>query len=482
MAYKHGVFGSEVPTSIVPMVETTAGLPVIFGTAPLHLAMDPAEVNRPYLCYSYAEAVGLFGYSDDWKKFTICEAMHVLFGLFARGPVVFVNVLNPEKHKTSETDKEIPLVSGSATLTAPVMVGTLKVKKASAGQALKVNEDFTASHDEDGKLVITALEGGDLASADKIFVSYDAINPEAVEEEDIIGGVNVDTGAYEGLETLNQVFPLTRLVPGFVLAPGWSDKPTVAAVMTAKAANINSHFQAQVICDIPTDAVKKYSDAPAWKEENSYTGANQVACWPMTRMGDRIIHLSLQVLGAALTVDSANDDIPYVSPSNQTMKANGLCLADGTEVVLGPDTAEYLNGQGIVTGLNFIGGWVVWGNRTGCYPAINDTKDSFIPVRRMFNWVDTKLVLTYWSKVDAPINKRLIQTVVDSVNLWLNGLTAVGAILGGRVEFRSDENPSTNILDGKVKFHIYLTPPTPAREIDFVKEYDVSYLSNLFTN
>ena len=30
MAYKHGVYTSEVPTSIVPAVNSTAGLPVIF--------------------------------------------------------------------------------------------------------------------------------------------------------------------------------------------------------------------------------------------------------------------------------------------------------------------------------------------------------------------------------------------------------------------------------------------------------------------
>ena len=52
MAYKHGVYVSEVPTSIVPAVNTTAGLPVVFGTAPVHLATDRADTNKPVLCYS----------------------------------------------------------------------------------------------------------------------------------------------------------------------------------------------------------------------------------------------------------------------------------------------------------------------------------------------------------------------------------------------------------------------------------------------
>ena len=37
MSYRHGVYVSEVPTSILPPVRTEAGLPVVFGTAPVNL-------------------------------------------------------------------------------------------------------------------------------------------------------------------------------------------------------------------------------------------------------------------------------------------------------------------------------------------------------------------------------------------------------------------------------------------------------------
>ncbi len=69
-----------------------------------------------------------------------------------------------------------------------------------------------------------------------------------------------------------------------------------------------------------------------------------------------------------------------------------------------------------------------------------------------------------WQKVDAPITRRLVDTVMDSINIWLNGLTASGYILGGRVEFLEEENPSTSIMDGNIKFHLYLTPPSPAEK------------------
>lgn len=481
MAYKHGVYVSEVPTSIVPAVNTTAGLPVVFGTAPVHLATDRAATNKPVLCYSYAEAVQQLGFSKDWAKYTLCEVMYSQFALYNRGPVVFVNVLDPKTHKKSVTDKSVDIADKVATLDAPVLLDTLKIKASAVGSVLVAGSDYEAAYDDDGVLVITLLDGGTAAEATSLNLEYDELDPAAVDKDDVIGGINVSDGSVKGLECLNKVFPLTGLVPGIVLAPGWSQDPTVAAVMKAKAGNINSHFKAITLNDVPTDSVKKYTDVKAWMNQNSYNDTAQVVCWPMVKMGDDIYHMSTHVLGVIATVDSANDDIPYESPSNKSMQINGCCLKDGTEVVLGPDEAGYLNGQGVVTALNFIGGWKCWGNRTACYPANTDPKDAFISIRRMFYWQAQTFIQTYWAKVDKPINKRLIQTVMDSENIRLNGLTAQGCILGGRVEFRDDENPVTNLMDGIIKFHTYITPCAPAREIENVLEYDPAYFETLFS-
>jgi hypothetical protein len=155
-------------------------------------------------------------------------------------------------------------------------------------------------------------------------------------------------------------------------------------------------------------------------------------------------------------------------------------VANKEEVWMGPEQAGYLNGQGVVTALNFVGGWKCWGNRTGCYPSVTDVKDSMIPIRRMFNWIGNTLTLTFWQKVDYPANRRLIETIVDSANIWLNGLAARQFILGGRVEFQVDENPVTDLMDGNIKFHVYVTPPSPAKEISFILEYDPAYVATLF--
>ena len=40
------------------------------------------------------------------------------------------------------------------------------------------------------------------------------------------------------------------------------------------------------------------------------------------------------------------------------------------------------------------------------------------------------------------------------------------------------ENLLTNLMAGKIVLHVYLTPPSPAQEIDFVLEYDASYVES----
>jgi len=176
--------------------------------------------------------------------------------------------------------------------------------------------------------------------------------------------------------------------------------------------------------------------------------------------------------------DTGNGGCPYESPSHKGLQCDGLCLEDGTEVNLTLAQANYLNGIGVDTALNFMSGWVAWGNYTACYPSNTDVKDYFIPVSRMFGWVGNSLVKTFWSKLDKPMTRRLIDTVLDSANIWLNGLVGMGYLLGARVEMLENENPLTNLMAGIIKLHVYMTPPSPAQEIDFVLEYDASYVTS----
>ncbi|QGQ95867.1 phage tail sheath family protein [Paenibacillus psychroresistens] len=484
MAYKHGVFVSEIPTSIIPPVLATAGLPVVFGTAPINLGADQQYANKPFLAYSKEEAIAALGYSSDWEKYSLCEFMVSYFDLFNVAPVVFVNVLNLTDHKLAIVDTARTLVGGIVKLAQTgILLNTLVLKLTVGGTLLVKNTDYTAAFNSAGEVVITRVVGGLLVAANSTFVaSYDYLDAAAVDSADIIGGVDGTTGAVTGLELINKVFPLFQLVPGQIVAPGWSHNSAVAAVMVAKASSINGLFKAIAITDVDaTNAgADLYTEVPAWKNTNNYSSTFQLVGWPKLMLDDVIYYMSSQLAGLISKTDALNDDIPYVSPSNQNLQAVSAVTAAGLEVSLGPDQAAYLNGNGIITAMNFIGGWKLWGNYTGAFPASTDVKDVFGSIRRMFNWVGNTIILTFMSKVDSPMKKRTIDSIVDSLNIWLNGLTARGALLGGHVEFRTSENPSTDLLAGKVNLHVFLTPPVPMQEINFALEFDVNNLNALF--
>ena len=84
----------------------------------------------------------------------------------------------------------------------------------------------------------------------KANVKYDAVDPTQVTKSDIIGGYSVSTHKTTGLELINSVFPRFTKVPDLILCPNWSHDPEVAAVMSAKAENINGLFEAEAILDV----------------------------------------------------------------------------------------------------------------------------------------------------------------------------------------------------------------------------------------
>lgn len=88
---RHGSRVREVPTSLSAPVVATATLPVVFGTAPINLAVTLENVNKPVIAYSFPEFAKALGYSDDWKRYTLCEMADLAFRQVGVGPVIFVN-------------------------------------------------------------------------------------------------------------------------------------------------------------------------------------------------------------------------------------------------------------------------------------------------------------------------------------------------------------------------------------------------------
>lgn len=462
----HGVYVGEQATSVSTPVVAQSGIPFVVGSAPVQSAENGAKVGVPVLCTSWDEAVEKLGYSDNWEKYTLCEFMYSHFKLYGRQPVILCNVLDVSK--TSEVAAAAMDVTEHQVKLPIEAVRSSVTVKTSEGTALEEGTDYGIYTDGE-KLVIEMMSGSAAYGDQSLTVGYASVT-----------GTVTAADVAAGFEAAELCLTLLGVVPDLFAAPGWSENAAVAAVMAVKAAGTNGVFRGKALVDIDCSAsgAASCTDAVAKKTANNLTDKDMVVCWPMVRKDGRTYHMSTQLAGLMAQVDADNEGIPYESPSNKGLQCDGLALADGTEVLLTHAQANTLNAAGIITAINFVNGWVAWGSCTGCYPGNTDVKDYLLPVSRMFGWVGNTLVKTFWGKLDQPMNRRLIDTILDSANIWLNGLVGRQYLLGARVEMIEAENPLENLMAGIIKLHVYLTPPGPAQEIDFTLEYDASYVSS----
>ena len=339
--------------------------------------------------------------------------------------------------------------------------------------------DYTAAYDTDGNTVITFTTAGTAKIVDdKVAITYREIDPSAVTSSTVVGGVDLMTGDNTGLECIDDIYPKLGVVPGTIIAPKFSASSDVAAVMAAKANGINGTFKAIAIADLPTATATRYTDVPNVKSGSNFANSFLVATWPKVALSGEQYHLSTQLAALMCVVDAARDNVPFKSPSNENLQCDSAVLASGKEVYLGKDLANYVNGQGVVTALNF-GGWRSWGVYTSAFPTDTDPIN-FIAVRRMMNWICNTLVLNFFSRIDSPMNRVLVDAVLDSVQLWLNGLTKSGAILGGEIAFLEDDNPQTELSAGNMLFRLNVGFAVPAQEIEFTVQFNPEYFSSLF--
>ena len=221
----HGVNASKTSNGAITPVSVDTGVHFVVGTAPVQ--MVNGKVNEVIMASSYKEAVQALGYSDDWKKYSLCEEIYTAFTLFNSAQVFFVNVLDPKKHKKTVDETQMDVVDGQIVLPAEAIAGSVEITGKTAG------EDYEVFY-SDTNCVVEFLK----ETTGKLTVKYDAVDASQVTKSDIIGGYSVSTHKTTGLELINNVFPLYTKVPDLILCPNWSHDAEVAAVMSAKAENI----------------------------------------------------------------------------------------------------------------------------------------------------------------------------------------------------------------------------------------------------
>ena len=140
--------------------------------------------NVPIIAYSYKEAAQQLGYSDDFKKYTLCQSIDASFRVLNVAPIILINVLDPKKHKRANKEVKVAVESMQATVEITgILADTVEVK--SGETVLEKDTDYITSFDSDGFLLISLVAGGAGAAVAELTVNSTSIDPSR-EATDII--------------------------------------------------------------------------------------------------------------------------------------------------------------------------------------------------------------------------------------------------------------------------------------------------------
>jgi phage tail sheath protein FI len=342
-----------------------------------------------------------------------------------------------------------------------------------------LDEDY--SIDDFGN--ITVLKLTSIAEGSTIKCTYKRLDATTVDNAQIIGDIDAGTDTHTGMQCWDLVFTLFGFNPKILIAPGYSSAAAITAELLVKA----SKYRAHALVDAPAGTV--IADAIAGRGPagsiNFYTSDKRaVLCYPMLKAYDEATNANQdrpysQFLAGVMAAVDYNEGY-WTSPSNHEIK--GIVGVERT-ITWGINDAfskaNLLNEKGITTiAMGYGTGIRTWGNRSAAFPS-STAPSNFIAVQRVADILHESLELAMLQFIDQPINKALIDAIMETVNAFMRTLIGRGAIVDGTCTFDAAKNSPTELAAGHLTFDLNFMPPTPAERITFESFIDINLLKSL---
>lgn len=474
--YIHGAYG-QIKAVGARVSGKSRNTMIYVGTAPVQTVESGAKnVNIPILINNIAEARKYLGYSDDWASYTLCEAMHVHLENKGVGPLVFINVLDPEKHKSAESGNiSKKPENGRVTIAAAenIILDSVTVKTSGGSITEKVKgKDYSISYNSDKKTItIAELYGGALGT-EALTITYSSVDPSKVTEADVIGSSD-GLGLNKGIFAMKDVYQTTGYIPSFLLCPGFSSIPAVHSVMHQNCEKVNGHWDAYALVDLPiTDksSTVTLDTAPTFKSANGYTHEGETVYYPLVEGTDgQIYHLSTLAAANLQELLLNQDGIPYKTASNTDCSIiQNLYLGEAYKGRIFDDSIinEKLNKNGIASAA-FVGGrWAIWGAHSADYNQDNaDSVNVAETNRMMLYYISNDFQERRMKDVDKPLTPNDIKSIVAEEQARLDALVKIGALTYGEVTLSADTQAKSDILNGDYSFAFSVTTTPLAKSL-----------------
>lgn len=362
-----------------------------------------------------------------------------------------------------------PLADESAfPLNTPVLVaGSLR-------EAAKLKARADTESNGEGTLPSALDSIFDQAGAVVVVVRVEQGENEQATIANIIGGVNAQTGQYEGMKVLLGAESVVGAAPRILVAPGFThQRASGANAVVSELLGVAERLRAVVVADGPNktdDAAKQYA--------GDFGSARVYVVDPWVRKldGDGAVvsvPASPCVAGIIARVDS---DVGFwASPSNKevfgivgTHRPVDFSLGDSSA------RANLLNEAKVATIIRQ-NGYRLWGNRT----LSADPKWAFLSVRRTADMINESLLRAHLWAVDRGITKTHVADVVEGVSAYLRSLKARGAIINGRCWADPELNTADQIQQGKLFIDFDFSPVYPNERLTFRSHLTNEYLTEV---
>ena len=471
--YKHGAYG-VIQAVGSRVADESQGAIVYVGTAPVHNVEGGANnVNKPIVVNNIAEARKYFGYSDEWDKYTLCEAMHVHLENKGVGPLVFINVLNPATHKASEsgTVSKTP-ENGRVTIPAAqdIILDSVVVK---SGNTAKIKgTDYAIAYNVEKKTItISELTAGALGTS-ALTITYNTIDASAVTTADVIGasdGLGLNTGIF----AIKNVYQLTGYIPAYLAAPGFSSVPAVHAPLYQHSVKVNGHWDVYMFVDLPIvngETPLTLDTAKTYKNGNGYTKENETVFFPLAQGTDgKIYHLSVLAAANFQELLLAQDGIPYKTASNTDCSLiENLYLGASNTGRIYDDSIinEKLNKNGIASAAYVGGRWAIWGCHSADYDQENGDQINVAETNRMMlYYISNDFQHRRTPDVDKPMTANDLQTIIAEEQTRVDALLNIGALTRGVVTLNADAQARSDIMNGDYSFLFDITTTPLAKSL-----------------
>ena len=471
--YKHGAYG-VIQAVGSRVADESQGAIVYVGTAPVHNVEGGANnVNKPIVVNNIAEARKYFGYSDEWDKYTLCEAMHVHLENKGVGPLVFINVLNPATHKASDagTVSKTP-ENGRVTIPAAqdIILDSVVVKSDNTTK-IKGTDYAIAYNIEKKTITISELTAGALGTS-ALTITYNTVDASAVTAADVIGtsdGLGLNTGVF----AIKNVYQLTGDIPAYLAAPGFSSVPAVHAAMYQNSVKVNGHWDVYMFVDLPimnSETPLTLDTAKTYKNGNGYTKENETVFFPLAQGNDgKIYHLSVLAAANFQELLLSQDGIPYKTASNTdcSLIENLYLGASNTGRVYDDSIInEKLNKNGIASAAYVGGRWAIWGCHSADYDQENGDQINVAETNRMMlYYISNDFQHRRTPDVDKPMTANDLQTIIAEEQTRVDALLNIGALTRGVVTLNADAQARSDIMNGDYSFLFDITTTPLAKSL-----------------